>query len=156
MVDHRAIKVSEQFIGAKSVLGDSLVGLFGLSDEVFMRRLHGFNAGRRNQIKAKSQIDHGAPQRRVLLSCRASDLPWRTQSLSEGWFPKSRCLTRANPSRWHSGQSLFRLGDHWRSIDRSRGNQGQTNWRAGAITQQQQPWNIAWTLRRFRPRIPLP
>src|SRR5258708_14644319 len=60
MVDHRAIKVSEQFIGAKSVIGDWLVGLFGVSDEVFMRRLHGFDAGRRSQIKAKSQINHGA------------------------------------------------------------------------------------------------
>src|SRR5258705_14017041 len=60
MVDHRAIKLSEQFIGAKSVLGGWLVGLFGVSDEVFMRRLHGFNAGRRSQIKAKSQINHGA------------------------------------------------------------------------------------------------
>jgi len=60
MVDHRAIKLPEQFIGAKSVLGDWLFGLVGVSDEIFMRRLHGFNAGRRSQIKAKSQINHGA------------------------------------------------------------------------------------------------
>jgi len=60
MVDHRAIKLSEQFIGAKSVLGDRLVGFFGVSEEVLMRRLHGFNAGGGNQIKAKSQINYGA------------------------------------------------------------------------------------------------
>ena len=63
MVYHRAIKVSEEPIGTEPIFWNWFVGLFGVSNEVFMGCLDGSHTGGRNQIKAKPQIDHGAHNR---------------------------------------------------------------------------------------------
>jgi hypothetical protein len=64
MVYHRAIKVSEEPIRTKPIFWNWFVRLFGVSNEVFMGCLDGSHTSGRNQVKAKSQIDHGAHNRR--------------------------------------------------------------------------------------------
>jgi hypothetical protein len=60
MVYHRAIKVSEEIVGVKSIFGEGFVCLFCVSDEILMGRFNGGYASRGKQIKAEPQIDNGA------------------------------------------------------------------------------------------------